>query len=70
MDPLVQRLITVIAGILASWLAQHSGLDAQTSNELSVALLSFAVGWSTKHFADLKAADPAGPNPGVSQKGA
>lgn len=61
MDPLLQRLITIIAGIVAGWLAQHvPGLDQPTANELSVALITFSVGWATKHFADVKpAVNPA-----------
>lgn len=68
MDPLMQRLVTVVAGLCAGWLVQHTGLDQPTANELSGILISFAIGWATKHFADVK--PDAGPNPGVSQKGA
>lgn len=55
MDPLTQRLITVLAGIAAGWLVQHvPGLDQPTANELSGVLISFAIGWATKHFADVQ----------------
>lgn len=56
MNPLYQRIITVIAGALAATLVQYiPGInEAHAHDVLSAILLAFAVGWSSRHPADTK----------------
>lgn len=55
MSPILQRLITIVAGVVGAWLATHvPGIQEQHATEIAAALLAFAVGYATRHPADSK----------------
>lgn len=46
------RIVAAIASILAGWLAQHLGIDSQSANIVSTAVISGGIGWATKFYTD------------------
>ena len=46
------RIIAAIAAVIAGWAAQHLGIDQQTANVVSTAIVSGGIGWATKFYTD------------------
>lgn len=54
MNPLYQRIITIVAGALAAYIAQHvAGVNEQhAADVLAAILMAFSAGWAARHPAD------------------
>lgn len=52
MGDIQTRIIAALASVLAGWVVQHLGIDQNSANIVSTAIISGGVGWATKFYTD------------------